>query len=1475
MNNIENNICEAVELIVEKSINEAGYDKTIQATIQNCEDESIGKYKVRYQDSLFYAYSSSVDITYSNNTMVYVLVPGNDMNKDKTILGTVEKLGINYIGQVNEDEAYNINGTNCITSSNTYLLSSYEQIKKPIYPSDDLKINIKGLEEYIKESSSLICGATFKTNLNYNQQSQGNYGIIFNLTFVDNAKKEDITRSYVVDVDNMTGNPYKLNSGKRQYEIYNIDGANFKEINSIYIFAKNFPHQLEKAEIESKNLYDIEISNIELSGATRMPDEELNGYGISFHTPDGTFFAESEDENTASKRITAKVRIKGKTVNSKLQKIPFYWFREDISVTSKSPYYNKYGGRGWRCLNNYNVIEEDPRQVEWIPTEETLTFRMKDATAAVNKLKCVTLHDGIVYSKEITIKNFQHIHKITISSDLGTKFYYDIGKPTLTCLVDGNSEQTNEYVYYWAQEDANENLIEIDNKTNQLEKIEVGQINDFVVYKCSVYKNGNYIGTAEITLTNKYETEGLYTLIINNGNQNFQYDESGISPASPAQDNPIQIPVLSYTLLDNLGREIDPTIVKQSEVLWKVPIKNTMLMDIETDGEKYKIDPSGEYIYYKNASEVVYHIQNKYFYDYQNNNIELNINYKGMTLVATTNLVFTKQGEPGTNGTNYTCKIFPNTDDRSFNEYPTLTLVDGNAVGHFNFKYKRGDSQNVEIFNNRYSYHAPFTVKLYESGEEIFSGSESGVIKNDNAIVTIEWEMLCNSYKAGKKDDSDLTIDKNNGTIKYIGKKDKASNIIKCTVYYQDKNSKDRYTLYDTLPVILTTVHNQEDSIYLKKNTGFRYVEYASDGTKPKYDSAKPFELISNSKITKYVWTNIGSYYNYGSGLFEDHSDLINLTSDIYTNKLEINQHGFKPVSTYNGVCVNNAVKCTCFDNETEIGTIYIPIHFFLNKYGLAHLNGWDGNSIQVNEDGGFILSPQMGAGKKEEDNSFTGILMGEVQEPNRINSDVGVLGYNKGTRSFKLDAKDGSAAFGSGQAQILIDPSSGMGVLYSKDYYKNYTEDGKPSSYGNGNLNGKGLLINLSTPEIRYGNKNFSVDENGYLVAKGGGSIAGWNIDDDSLFTSTKSDSLNVRFSSIDFNRSINGKSYNNLRLALGQKFAVSADGTLYAGDATIGTGVNKITIGKSDASNSAIYSGNKNSLDSSYNGFYLGTNGFSLGSNFKVTSSGELTAKSGYIGNGSSGWTIGSNYLKNNKDSYSDSKTGVYIGTDGLGLGNDFYVTKSGVLYSKSGTIGNWRISDSSLSNDGNGNSTSFGNTTGIYFGSSGLRLGSHFSVNSNGDLKATSGTFGGFTIESGYLHTGGGTWAHCDPGEIYIGPQGINLSEKFYVDANGNLYAENGTFNGSVRANKISYGGSSGYFSGSGLAGGSVSTFQTSGGINTSLGYANYSHDVFSGNEEAEWIQCTTIAIKGKRYAPGVINYRDWDGNARSVKALLTQD
>lgn len=168
--------------------------------------------------------------------------------------------------------------------------------------------------------------------------------------------------------------------------------------------------------------------------------------------------------------------------------------------------------------------------------------------------------------------------------------------------------------------------------------------------------------------------------------------------------------------------------------------------------------------------------------------------------------------------------------------------------------------------------------------------------------------------------------------------------------------------------------------------------------------------------------------------------------------------------------------------------------------------------------------------------------------------------------------------------------------------------------------------------------------------------------------------------------------------------------------------------------------------------------------------------------------------------------------------------------------------------------------------------------------GKITATSGKIGGFTINSNSLSYNNQTWGGTNTAGIYIGPSGIQLGKNFKVDSNGNLTAASGTFTGNVQAKKIQYGGDNGTLDGSALSSHSVygsqigyntiSTAYTSGGINTSLGYANFSNDVFNGWDMASavWASSLRVGSRGTQFTPQTISFIDGLGNTRSYQVLM---
>lgn len=1415
---ISSKILDAIELLTQNSIKKAAYDKTIQAQIISCQDETIGKYKCRYQDAIIYAYSNNIDTTYNEKAYVYILVPDNDMSKEKTILGTANKLGINYISQAEGEQAYDTVGTNCVsTNASIYLNTAIDKYRYKIYPNENNFITIDSqINNYIKESSSLLIGGTFKTSIQPEKQYKGHYGIQFNLKFIDNETNEEVIRAYILDQDNMIGNPYRLTTDIRQYEIFDIDGQNFDTIDSIEVFCQDFFDAEDPTKEQNFSGFnpineedaDIFISSLEFLGMNKMTQDEIGGVSISFFTPRGTIF--DTNNNLQEIPITAQVKVKGKIASS-AQNIPFYWGSENAGIFANNRYYNKYLGKGWKCLNDSNVIKGDQTSssiVEWVAKDNTYVVKLNAATAKNNKFKVAILYDSNIITKEINIQNLTGTaSEITIESDGGTQFYYDNGHPTLTCKIDG--EEKLQYNYYWAYQSSSngfQELTETTNEnssykeyTNKLEKyrndilnevtfIEIEkdniedlenqiqnfkyiqrvdknkiydvQINRIVsrgTFKCSVYNGDLYLGTAAITLTNKLESQGQYSLVINNGNASFQYNEEGYSPTRGSLENPQQLQSLSFTLYDNLGNIIDSDILikdKNCTVRWEFPIKDTLLKDVlsnkETDSEK---DQQGYYNYYYNRANIIYQISDSYDIKKQRNQIKLFIDYKGIKLNASTNFTFVKTGQPGTNGTQYIVKIVPNTTMDNIPLYPMITKIGDQGGYQLNYGLNNNSTYNNLNPNAAYKF---FNVQLWNNGEIIWDDTKK---ENYSIAPTVKWEILQNKYSNNYNDESMFILNNasegkfklQNNYFKSFNTANAFANIVKCNVVLENK------TYYGTIPIITAWVKNNNYRVKLKDYTGYRYVLYDSSGKFPKYDSTNPFEIICTQLIkTKWVdissttknykidysFSFVGSYRNKNS---QNKYEIIvpsNMFQIEKKNNLKPNQKSFKPKSIYDGLSINNAVVCVLKQKNTIIGKINIPIHFLLNKYGLADINQWDGNNIQIDEDKGFILSPQVGAGKKQTDNSFSGVLMGGVKNPNSNTTQMGLFGYYHGERTIFLNSNDGSAKFGkSGAAQIVIDPSqTNRAYLYSGGYF---------ASDFNGNINynkktGNGMLIDLSTPFIEYGNGNFKVNSSGHLTAKGGGSIAGWNIGNDALTSKT-----------------------------------------------------GNITL----KNNGSIYSNSHSSLSDHPNkGFFLSELGLSIGSKIKITSDGIMYLGQGAVkGNSSSYWTINGTTTKDKKTisyiSYNTTELGskansVYLGTDGISLGTAFQVTNGGALTAKSGKIANWTIESNTLTSQKNNDNryiemSSSGNigcykgqkpSKEMYWEISNSGAATFKNATIEGRVTATSGSIGGWTIKGEVLQDKSGTIT-LNASEGYItGGKGEN---KWEIDYQGNATFNKGIF------------------------------------------------------------------------------------------------
>ena len=271
-----------------------------------------------------------------------------------------------------------------------------------------------------------------------------------------------------------------------------------------------------------------------------------------------------------------------------------------------------------------------------------------------------------------------------------------------------------------------------------------------------------------------------------------------------------------------------------------------------------------------------------------------------------------------------------------------------------------------------------------------------------------------------------------------------------CIIQAHFTYNENKYA-YAYLPIIYSHGNCLDTTI----KTGSNAVLYESNGKNP--------QMANNTFIIEDL-------------PIQDSYDTFNTTEGI-TVKRDGDIFTIIPAQEYDGM---QAVQGFCFEfyvldngpipGQMYEGSLYIPILFSLNRYGNTHINDWDGQSVQIKEDAGYILaSTGVYGSKSSEDNSFTGVVLGEIERANG-NREQGLFAYGDGIETVNIDAATGVARFG----------QEGKGCIKLKPGAEAVIEGGEYSEEKN-----SGMQINLTAPEIKWGNGNFSIDEDGKMTAK------------------------------------------------------------------------------------------------------------------------------------------------------------------------------------------------------------------------------------------------------------------------------------------------------------------------------------------------------------------------------------------------------
>ena len=849
---------------------------------------------------------------------------------------------------------------------------------------------------------------------------------------------------YNFNTDDMVGNPLLFRIASEQYNIFPIDTGRFKYIEDVVFFCEDFE---KNPGLTQEN--DIFVSNIELYGLQEL--SAVNGdYRLNLSFPQGQIFnnptvqEDGEVIQPGNLTVDAKLTYKKVEINTSIE---YFWFIKDGLVNSAGhPQYHMRGGVGWRHFNN--VKDRD------------LTVSAEANTAYENIYKCVVVYNSeTVLKAEFTIYNDANKREIIIDSDLGDTFKFDSGEPVLTCkILDSYMTEETEpvsvpsqykdtkygYEYVWMRKDQQGQVLVLDKTYEELKKeynnstisqqlllqsklaemenvvidrnmiqYPAGKIaaNSAITFECYVYRteigeqDKVYLGCASIVLKNEAAAAlNEYYIIIENGDQVFQYTESGVSPCNERFQDPVKPKNLICHLYDPNGLEVNSN---NYSVKWEYPIASSLLVP----PSDLKINPSTQINQWLYSSEAPVKIAESYDYSALENQIKCIVQYDTIEVTQETKFYFGKIGDNGTNGTDVVAKLEPIvTGDVLDNEPLTLISSLGRSYWNSGLVYSAATSP-LELKLFRRTEYIPSAE--YKNVKWTMAGgaSSSNRFVADKGLEAPQLLTLTNSEEGSKK--------YSNYIVKGEAKLDKVD------------GSEGTQTHYAFYPICLIdyAAGVRDLGIAIDKDKTLKHILYNADGRQPQYN-------VNQGVFFNFSISDPDAYYIHweAKGGLEKEENLP--AFDLFYNEDVVTEDGrtieanttvsridgcpyvwIKPKDVYGGAAQNNHVKATLYKTEVnkkiEIATVYIPIYMSLNLYGLASLNGWDGNTIEINEDENYIMAPQIGAGIKHEDNTFTGVVMGSATTYGDDKTQIGLLGYSQGRQSIFLDAETGNATFG------------------------------------------------------------------------------------------------------------------------------------------------------------------------------------------------------------------------------------------------------------------------------------------------------------------------------------------------------------------------------------------------------------------------------------------------------------------------------
>lgn len=1068
---------EAMDIITSKRVSSVGFDKTLVCTIESVENAKNGSYKVTDGTSHFKAYADTTT-KYSEGQKVYVKIPGGDMNNQKIITGKYIASVDEFIPYVSALDSFVDVTDNVITASDSQFSlkangdipfkviweyngervtssssqaekikeikdtlayeseaimadegkstedkkkeiealqkfaynrisnltsdAGYDAILKEIQEAQDISDkdkllmieDLNGITSYsgFKGYKCLGLAGSFKTSALDLRTIKGAFGLRLDVLGITGTGLMEFRRFYL-DASEMFGNPYRYITFSKQEVMFDI--SMYAEIvQARLIFYQNNDFILEdssRLDPSAFNADDIILQSpyvafgfdmnsftedtiilgsrdsLMYSSENAPPYKDI--YMRWVHDIDGKFYAIDEVEEVPEQAI-------------------IHWYRYKLEQNRS----DILAGEFWAEIKDDPNLGKDLFNYTFTPNFKVDTDAFK-VIIEVPSRKIITQELGMNAS---LLQKFGELKANNPSQGLIDGINSMIAETDMKKLSEDYTKYSGLYIQ--DSDAVSKDLFE------QIYNIIVGERSKTKFYESEqlVFTNAIPQAIESIDLIqglsviiDEENYEGIYRL----------YDDT-YNIINSTEASKLRTMKAEYS---SVATGID-TLDSAEEIIWYFPVSNTMIQKPEL-GKEYSeedtyIENCGRqgYVAIKRAgvdsvekqepgiklieTTQKFRIKDRYVQAAHNNAIYCSIKKRGRIYEA---YVLPTFGVAGSNGTDATflLKMYENNNNEPGRQVSALTV--GSSVIIVPELYDFNNQPIVITNSNKVSYK--WSTGAF-SGNDVIKCTPLGESKLLVSTDSLDIEDLqCFILKA---------------EIPYevvMNKEEVAEG--------EDVESR-KVNLSTFLPIAV-----RSDVKYVELE-GATWVVYENNGTSPKYYKI-PYKLYGDN-LTQYkdiYWEGYSPDFKVTP---EEPIEGRPEPPGIKTYYPVVTPIGeFKPPKMFYQGCDNFCVNA--YDADDNMVWTQ-PVLISQNRYGSPMLNDWDGD-LTIDEKNGTILSAMIGAGVKNKDNSFSGVLMGQIGKAFQTDN-IGLYGYDHGAQSFSFDVT-GTATLGvSGQGQIRFDGNKG-----------------------------------------------------------------------------------------------------------------------------------------------------------------------------------------------------------------------------------------------------------------------------------------------------------------------------------------------------------------------------------------------------------------------------------------------------------------